>query len=108
MSAPVSPSSFTPRVAAITGSSQGIGRQIALRLADDGLDIALNDIPSKSDAGQHLVDEIKAKGRNAIFVPGDVTSEDDVKNFINTTVEKLGSLDVVSIFRLTYLCCSIR
>ncbi len=97
MSTTVPPTAYAPRVAVITGSAQGIGREIALRLADDGIDIALNDIPSKSEALQQLVDEIKTKGRNAIYVTGDVSSEEDIKSLVNTTVEKLGSVDVVGI-----------
>lgn len=91
----VAPTAYIPRVAVITGSAQGIGREIALRLAADGLDIALNDIPRQTEKLEALVEEIKAKGRKAIYVTGDVTSEDDIKNLINTTVEKLGSVDVV-------------
>lgn len=95
MATSVPHTAYSPRVAIITGAAQGIGRETALRLAEDGLDVALNDIPSKTKALQGLVDEIKAKGRNSIFIVGDVSSEEDVKNIVSTTAEKLGSVDVV-------------
>ncbi|KAJ3477940.1 hypothetical protein NLI96_g10115 [Meripilus lineatus] len=95
MATSVPHTAYSPRVAIITGAAQGIGRETALRLAEDGLDVALNDIPSKTKALQGLVDEIKAKGRNSIFIVGDVSSEEDVKNIVSTTAEKLGSVDVM-------------
>lgn len=85
-------------VAIITGAGQGIGLAIALRLADDGHDIAINDLPSQQPAVEAAIKSIEAKGQKAIFIPGDVSSEDDVKAMIDKTVKELGSLDVVSIF----------
>ena len=86
---------MSTRVAIVTGAAQGIGLAIALRLADDGLDVAINDIPSKSEAIDNAVKVVKAKGRKAIAIPGDVSSEEDVKNMIEKTASELGSLDVV-------------
>ncbi|KAF9500266.1 acetoin reductase family protein [Pleurotus eryngii] len=88
------------RVAIITGAAQGLGRAIALRLASDGFDVALNDIPAKSTALEELVTEIKAgagtnSDRRAIFVPGSVADEEDVKELVDRTVRELGGLDVM-------------
>jgi NAD(P)-dependent dehydrogenase (short-subunit alcohol dehydrogenase family) len=83
------------RVALVTGAAQGIGRAISLRLADDGFNVALNDLPSKSAELEALKAEIAEKGREAIVAPGDVSSEDDVISMVDTTVSRLGSLDVV-------------
>ena len=47
-------------VAIITGAAQGLGRAIALRLASDGFDVALNDIPAKAPALEELVNQLKA------------------------------------------------
>jgi meso-butanediol dehydrogenase / (S,S)-butanediol dehydrogenase / diacetyl reductase len=88
----------TPQgVAIVTGASQGLGRAIALRLAQDGYSVAINDIPDKVDAVTALVEEIcrSAKVR-AIAAIGDVTEEEDVKSLIAKTVAELGDLTVVS------------
>jgi len=86
---------MSTRVAIVTGAAQGIGLAIALRLADDGLDVAINDIPSKSEAIDNAVKAVKAKGRKAIAIPGDVSSEEDVKKMIEKIASELGSLDVM-------------
>lgn len=84
-------------VALVTGSAQGIGRAISLRLADDGFDLALNDIASKRPELDSLVEEIKAKGRKAFAVPADVSQEEQVKEMVESAVKSLGGLDVVGI-----------
>ncbi|KAJ8689989.1 hypothetical protein PTI98_012835 [Pleurotus ostreatus] len=89
-------------VAIITGAAQGLGRAIALRLASDGFDVALNDIPAKAPALEELVNEIKAGAgtnseRRAIFVPGSVAKEDDVMELVARTARELGGLDVGSV-----------
>ena len=88
--------SIAKGIALITGSAQGIGRGTALRLAKDGFDIALNDLPSKYDQLRTVASEIENMGRRTHVVPADVTIEDDVKRMVRSVVEKLGGLDVVS------------
>jgi NAD(P)-dependent dehydrogenase (short-subunit alcohol dehydrogenase family) len=82
-------------VALITGSAQGLGWAIALRLATDGFDIALNDLPAKHDKLTEVAKEIEGLGRKTCIVPADVSEEDQVKQMVNSTVEQLGGLDVV-------------
>jgi NAD(P)-dependent dehydrogenase (short-subunit alcohol dehydrogenase family) len=84
------------RVAVITGGAQGIGEAIALHLANDGLDIAIIDIRGKEDQMKVVTDRITQGGRRAIWLVGDVTDENSVKECVKSVVEKLGSLDVVS------------
>lgn len=83
------------KVALVAGASVGSGREIALRLASDGLDVAINDLPSNKDELESLARDIQKIGRKAMIVPGDVSVEVDVQNIINTVVQDLGSLDVV-------------
>ena len=79
-------------VALVTGASQGIGRAIALRLADDGFDVAINDLPSAKNNLESLSQELINKGRRTCIVAGDVSVEAAVQNVVSTVVEKLGEL----------------
>jgi NAD(P)-dependent dehydrogenase (short-subunit alcohol dehydrogenase family) len=85
---------LTTKVALVTGAARGIGRAIALRLAHDGLDVAVND-KSSSQELDGLVREIQGKGRRALAIPADISSEPEVENTIQKVVQDLGSLDVV-------------
>lgn len=87
-------------VALVTGSAQGIGREIALRLADDGFDVAINDISSQKGLIDEVVEEVKGKGRHSLAVVANVSVEEDVKAMVASVVEKLGGLDVVIIISL--------
>ncbi|KAH9835357.1 uncharacterized protein C8Q71DRAFT_115825 [Rhodofomes roseus] len=83
------------RVAIVTGAAQGIGLSIALRFADDGLDVAVNDIAPKSSKLEEVVSQIRAKGRRSLALPGDVSNEEEVKAMVARVVEELGSIDVM-------------
>ncbi|OJA12709.1 hypothetical protein AZE42_02866, partial [Rhizopogon vesiculosus] len=69
-------------VALITGAAQGIGRGIALRLATDGFDIALNDVATKHEQLAAVATEIERLGGKTCVVPADVSEEDQVKQMI--------------------------
>jgi NAD(P)-dependent dehydrogenase (short-subunit alcohol dehydrogenase family) len=92
--------SVTKGIALITGSAQGIGRGIALRLARDGFDIALNDVSSKRDQLRAVADDVERIGQKSVLVPADVTAEEEVKGMVQEVVKGLGGLDVVSTSRL--------
>lgn len=91
------PDSRPRRVAIVTGSSQGLGLAIALRLADDGCDVVVNDLQTKLSAMDEVVRHIESKGARAVAVAADVSSEDEVKKLVEVTVEKFGKLDIVSL-----------
>ncbi|KAK7034582.1 hypothetical protein VNI00_012211 [Paramarasmius palmivorus] len=82
-------------VALVTGSARGIGKAIALRLAQDGFDGALNDLSSKTDQLKDVEKEIMAIGKRTVVVTADVSNEDEVKQMIEKVVEVLGGLDVM-------------
>ena len=95
-------SSYTPRVAIVTGGMQGIGYSIVHRLADDGIDVAVNDIPANQEKIDKVVEEVRKKGRRAIALPGDVTVEEDVIAMSEKTVNELGGVDIVREYRYDY------
>ncbi|TFY76349.1 hypothetical protein EWM64_g7664 [Hericium alpestre] len=86
----------TKGVAIVTGARAGIGRAIATQLADDGLDVAVNDLDSMRAELAAVAADVQAKGRRALVVVADVSSEAAVKAMVDEVVLKLGSLDVVS------------
>ncbi|KIK69298.1 hypothetical protein GYMLUDRAFT_35374 [Collybiopsis luxurians FD-317 M1] len=81
--------------AIVSGSAQGIGRAIALRLARDGFDICVNDLPHNSENAERVVNEIKSLGRKAIPVYADVSKYSQVEAMVEASVEALGPLDVM-------------
>ncbi|KAK0475846.1 hypothetical protein IW261DRAFT_1493328 [Armillaria novae-zelandiae] len=82
-------------VALVTGSARGIGRAIALRLANDGFNLALNDVASQKENLETLCSDIEALGKKAHICIADVSKEDEVKAMVDETVEALGRLDVM-------------
>ncbi|KZT19772.1 NAD(P)-binding protein [Neolentinus lepideus HHB14362 ss-1] len=83
------------RIAIVTGAAQGLGRAIALRLARDGLNVAISDLSSKRSALEALSEDIRASGGQTVTVEADVSEEKDVNSLVTTVADKLGGLDVM-------------
>lgn len=99
--------SIAKGIALITGCAQGIGRGIALRLAKDGFDIGLNDLPLKRDQLRAVADDIEKVGRKTLLIPGDVSVDEDVRQMVQNVSKGLGGLDVVSICSASIECVHI-
>ncbi len=82
------------KTAVVTGSGRGLGKSIALKLAQMGANIVLNDIVS-SDAIDSTAEEFKAAGYNVLVTKGDVRSESDVKDMVSKAVEAFASVDIL-------------
>ncbi len=83
------------RIALVTGAARGIGRGIALRLAADGLDVAVNDIGANADQLEGVAEEIRGTGRRAAAVVADVSDPGEVERMVRRVADELGSLDVM-------------
>ncbi|OHR60377.1 MULTISPECIES: 3-oxoacyl-[acyl-carrier-protein] reductase [Staphylococcus] len=80
--------------ALVTGASRGIGRSIALQLAEEGYNVAVNYAGNK-DKAEAVVAEIKDKGVEAFAIQANVANPDEVKDMIQEVVKQFGSLDVL-------------
>ena len=84
----------TTKVALITGATRGIGKQIALELAENGYNISLN-YRTLSDEVNNLKSEIESKGVKCLLVNGDVSDFESCENMAKETVQSLGQIDVL-------------
>ncbi|MFC6010559.1 SDR family oxidoreductase [Nocardia lasii] len=83
------------RRALITGGDSGIGRAVAIAFAREGADVAINYLhPEQGDADE-VVELIRAAGRVAVAVPGDLRSEQFCAKLVEDAAEGLGGLDIV-------------
>lgn len=84
------------RKALVTGADSGIGRAVAIAFAREGADIVLNYLPEEEQDAAEVVALIKAEGRKAVAVPGDLQDEQFCSALVAKAVEALGGLDVVA------------
>ena len=87
-------SDLNGKVAVVTGASKGIGAAIAKALSAAGAAVVVNYSASKEDADR-VVADIKAKGRKAIALKGDVAKADDMRRLFEETKKTFGRLDVL-------------
>jgi 3-oxoacyl-[acyl-carrier protein] reductase len=84
----------TSKVAIVTGASRGIGRAIALRLAQDNIAVVVNYAHRASDA-EEVVQAIEAAGGRAIALQGDVANASDCARLFDATEAEYGGVDIV-------------
>lgn len=82
------------KVAIVTGASRGIGRSVALNLAERGFRVVVNHAHSPTEA-QTIVDSINATGDRAIAVQADISSADDVSRMFDVAEETFGGVDAL-------------
>ncbi|MES1039144.1 MULTISPECIES: 3-oxoacyl-[acyl-carrier-protein] reductase [Peribacillus] len=80
--------------ALVTGASRGIGREVALELARQGADVAINYSGSEAKANE-VVDEIKALGRKAFSIQCDVANSESVTSMIKEVIEQFDRVDIL-------------
>lgn len=85
--------SLNDQVALITGGARGIGRAIALELADRGADVALFDL--SAEGLEETAAMVRAKGRRALVLKGSVTVAEDARAAVEATLGELGKLQIL-------------
>jgi 3-oxoacyl-[acyl-carrier protein] reductase len=84
---------FTNKIAIVTGSGRGIGQAIALRLAEAGATVVINDVAGA--AADQTVEQIKAMGRQSLAVLADVSSSADANRMAETVKNAFGRIDIL-------------
>ena len=80
--------------ALVTGAARGIGAAIALKLAEDGADVAIT-YEKSAEKAEALAAEIRALGRKAVAIQADAASPEAAKTAVEQTVADLGGLDIL-------------
>ena len=83
------------RKALITGGDSGMGRAAAIAYAREGADVAINYYPTEEQDAREVIALIKAEGRKAVAIPGDLRNEGFCVSLVASAVKALGGLDIV-------------
>jgi NAD(P)-dependent dehydrogenase (short-subunit alcohol dehydrogenase family) len=83
------------RKALVTGGDSGMGRAAAIAFAREGADVAINYFPSEEPDARQVVDLIRAAGRKAAAIPGDLRDGSFCRRLVDEAVRQLGGLDIL-------------
>ncbi|HEV7481366.1 MAG TPA: SDR family oxidoreductase, partial [Roseiarcus sp.] len=83
------------RKALITGGDSGMGRAAAIAFAREGADVAINHLPAEEADAREVIELMKAEGRTALSIPGDIRDEAFCKRLVEEAVAGLGGLDIL-------------
>lgn len=83
------------RKALITGGDSGIGRAVAIAFAREGADVAINYLPAEEEDAREVIELIRAEGRNAVALPGDIRDEIFCQALVRQAAEQLEGLDIL-------------
>ncbi|MCC7271649.1 MAG: SDR family oxidoreductase [Alphaproteobacteria bacterium] len=86
---------LTGRRALITGGDSGIGRAAAIAYAREGADVAINYLAAEEPDAAEVVELIRAAGRKAVAIPGDIKDEAFCSRLVEEAVRELGGLDIL-------------
>jgi NAD(P)-dependent dehydrogenase (short-subunit alcohol dehydrogenase family) len=81
--------------ALITGGDSGIGRAAAIAYAREGADVAINYLPAEEPDAREVVELIRAAGRKAVAIPGDLRDETFCQRLVEDATRELGGLDIL-------------
>ncbi|MEN1967898.1 SDR family NAD(P)-dependent oxidoreductase [Lentibacillus sp. N15] len=81
------------KVAVITGSTSGIGEDIAVKFAENGCKVVV--VGRNEERGNHIVDTIKSDGGEALFFKADVSQSSECDSLFKTVLEKYGTVDIL-------------
>jgi len=81
------------KVAVVTGAARGIGRAIAMRLAQEGADVAVVDV--RDEQGRQAAEAVEAAGRRGLYVHADVTQPPDVEQMVQAALGAFGTVDIL-------------
>jgi 3-oxoacyl-[acyl-carrier protein] reductase len=82
------------QVVFVTGGSRGIGKEVALKYAENGYNVVINYVSDKTDV-EALSKEFLDKGAESLILKADVSKTEEVENVVNKAIEKFGKIDVL-------------
>jgi NAD(P)-dependent dehydrogenase (short-subunit alcohol dehydrogenase family) len=83
------------KVALITGGDSGIGRAVAIAYAREGADVAISYLAEEEEDAQETARWIREAGRQALLLPGDITSEQHCRTMIERVMSEFGRIDIL-------------